>query len=90
MFNIYSDGGDSLNTRSIQFAIDYINAQGGGRLVFDVGRYLTGSIHLKSNVTIHLLEGAVLLGALNPMDYDRENFTGLILCRDQAEHWYHR
>src|SRR5688572_2184412 len=70
LFGIYSDG-VTLNTRSIQFAIDYIQQQGGGRLVFDVGRFLTGSIHLKSNVTLHLLEGAVLLGALNPMDYDR-------------------
>ena len=51
LFNIYSDG-VTLNTRSIQFAIDYIHQQGGGRLVFDVGRFLTGSIHLKSNVTI--------------------------------------
>src|SRR6476659_656517 len=76
LFGIRSDG-VTLNTRSIQFAIDYIQQQGGGRLVFDVGRYLTGSIHLKSNVTLHLLEGAVLLGVLNPFDYDRNNFTAL-------------
>lgn len=82
LFNIYSDG-VTLNTRSIQFGIDYIHQQGGGRLVFDVGRFLTGSIHLKSNVTLHLLEGAVLLGALNPMDYDRKGFTALILSHDQ-------
>ena len=72
LFGINSDG-VTLNTRSIQFAIDYIQQQGGGRLVFDVGRYLSGSIHLKSNVTIHLLEGSVLLGTLNPLDYDRVN-----------------
>jgi polygalacturonase len=53
MFGIHSDG-LGMNTRSIQFAIDYINKNGGGRLVFHVGRYLTGSIYLKSNVTIHL------------------------------------
>ena len=83
LFGIYSDG-VTLNTRSIQFAIDYIHQQGGGRLVFDVGRFLTGSIHLKSNVTIHLLEGAVLLGTLNPLDYDRKGLTALILCHDQV------
>ncbi|HEX6848616.1 MAG TPA: glycosyl hydrolase family 28 protein [Chitinophagaceae bacterium] len=82
LFGIYSDGA-TLNTRSIQFAIDYIHQQGGGRLVFDVGRFLTGSIHLKSNVTIHLLEGAVLLGALNPFDYDRKGLTALVLCHNQ-------
>ncbi len=87
LFGIHSDG-ITLNTRSIQFAIDYIHRQGGGRLVFDVGRFLTGTIHLKSNVTLHLLEGAVLLGVLNPFDYDSEKiatqkFTALILARDQ-------
>src|SRR5216117_2678384 len=78
LFGISSDG-VTLNTRSIQFAIDYIHQQGGGRLVFDVGRYLTGSIHLKSDVGLHLKEGAVLLGSLNPMDYDKNRLTALIL-----------
>jgi polygalacturonase len=82
LFGINSDG-TTLNTRSIQFAIDYIHDQGGGRLVFDVGRFLTGSIHLKSDVTLHLLEGAVLLGVLNPFDYDRNGFTALILSDNQ-------
>lgn len=82
LFGIYSDG-ITLNTRSIQFAIDYINQQGGGRLVFDVGRFLTGSIHLRSHVTLQLLEGAVLVGVLNPLDYDRDGFTALILANGQ-------
>ena len=82
LFGIYSDG-VTLNTRSIQFAIDYIHQQGGGRLVFDVGRFLTGSIHLKSDVTLHLLEGAVLLGVLNPFDYDRNRLTALILSDNE-------
>jgi len=82
LFSIQSDG-ITLNTRSIQFGIDYINKNGGGRLVFSVGRYLTGSIHLKSNVTIHLEEGAVLIGSVNPFDYDRSDFTGLVLATDQ-------
>jgi polygalacturonase len=81
-FGIYSDG-VTLNTRSIQFAIDYIHKEGGGRLVFDVGRFLTGSIHLKSNVTLHLLEGAVIVGSLNPLDYDRQIFTAVVLSDDQ-------
>ncbi|WP_342645568.1 glycosyl hydrolase family 28 protein [Mucilaginibacter sp. CSA2-8R] len=82
MFGIHSDG-LGLNTRSIQFAIDYINKNGGGRLVFHVGRYLTGSIYLKSNVTIQLEEGAVLMGSLNPFDYDQHELTALIFAIDQ-------
>lgn len=82
LFGIKSDG-VTLNTRSIQFAIDYIHQQGGGRLVFYVGRYLTGSIHLKSNVSIHLNEGAALVGSLNPFDYDKKGWTALIFAQDQ-------
>ena len=81
-FGIRNDG-VTMNTRSIQFAIDWIAEQGGGTLRFWVGRYLTGSIHLKSNVTIELMEGAVLVGSTNPFDYDRLNATndhGLILA----------
>lgn len=86
LFGIPSDG-MALSTRSIQFAIDYINREGGGRLVFHVGRYLTGSIHLKSNVTIHLEEGAVLLGSLNPFDYEsRSNpFMTSLIFADSAQ-----
>ena len=73
-FGIRSDG-VTMNTRSIQYAIDWIAEQGGGTLRFWVGRYLTGSIHLKSNVTIELVEGAVLVGSTNPFDYDRLNAT---------------
>ena len=74
LFGIRSDG-VTMNTRSIQYAIDWIAEQGGGTLRFWVGRYLTGSIHLKSNVTIELVEGAVLVGSTNPFDYDRLEAT---------------
>ena len=81
-FKIKSDG-QTLNTKSIQFAIDHISSNGGGRLLFPAGRYLTGSIFLKSNVTLHLEEGAVLLGSLNPFDYEKKIFTALVFAYDQ-------
>jgi polygalacturonase len=68
LFGIKSNG-TTLNTTSIQKAIDYISEKGGGTLHFYVGRYLTGTLFLKSNVTIHLHEGAILLGSTNPYDY---------------------
>jgi hypothetical protein len=84
LFGIRNDG-VTLNTRSIQFAVDYIAQQGGGRLIFHVGRYLTGSIHLKSNITIQLEEGAVLVGSLNPFDYDKKWATALLFAYDQHD-----
>ena len=62
VFGAKSDG-VTLNTQSIQRAIDHIAAEGGGRLIFTVGRYLTGAIQLKSNVTLHIGEGATLVAA---------------------------
>src|SRR5580698_6185371 len=81
-FGIRSDG-VTMNTRSIQYAVNYIHDHGGGRLVFEVGRYLTGSIHLTSGVGLELKEGAVLLGSLNPFDYDKDGFTALLLADSQ-------
>ena len=85
-FGIRSDG-QVLNTRSIQFALDYIHREGGGRLVFHVGRYLTGTLHMRSNVTLQLEEGAVLLGSLNPFDYEsRTNpFMTALLLADSVQ-----
>jgi polygalacturonase len=83
MFGIKSNG-TTLNTTSIQKGIDFISANGGGRLVFYVGRYMTGTIYLKSNVTIQLEEGAILVGSVNPLDYEQNfNWTALIFALDQ-------
>jgi hypothetical protein len=84
MFGVRSNG-TTLNTSSIQKGIDYISENGGGRLVFYVGRYLTGTIYLKSNVTIQLEEGAILVGSVNPFDYEMNyNWTALIFALDQV------
>jgi len=68
-FGIKSNG-TTLNTSSIQKAVNFISERGGGTLKFYVGRYLTGTIVLKPNVTIHLEEGAVLVGSTNIYDYN--------------------
>ena len=72
-FGVKADG-KTLNTSSIQKGIDFVNAQGGGRLVFTAGNYQTGTIYLKSNVTLHLEEGATLLGSTNPWDYEKDPY----------------
>lgn len=84
LFNIYGDG-TTLNTGAIQFAIDYVHSQGGGRLVFDVGRYVTGSVELKSHVTLQLNEGAILVGSLNPLNYIKRDWVALIFASDQQD-----
>ena len=61
--------GTALDTSCIQEAVNACAAAGGGRVYFPPGRYLSGTIFLKSNVTLELEAGAVLLGSRNLADY---------------------
>src|SRR5579862_8608454 len=61
--------GATLNTVPIQKAIDACSAAGGGTVRFPAGRYLTGTIQIKSNVTLRLDEHATLLGSTDVADY---------------------
>jgi hypothetical protein len=67
----YGAVGDSttLNTVAIQKAIDACAATGGGKVHFPAGKFLSGTIALKSGVTLNLAKGAVLLGSTNVEDY---------------------
>jgi len=84
LFGIKSNG-TTLNTTAIQKGIDYIHSKGGGRLVFSVGRYLTGNIQLKSNVSILLKEGAILLGSTNIYDYNIDTPYSSLVYANKAE-----
>ena len=47
-------------TAAIKKAIDAASKTGGGTVYFPAGKYLTGPIHLKSNITIFIDAGAEL------------------------------
>jgi polygalacturonase len=68
--------GKTINTIAIQKAIDAAFKNKGGRVVFPKGRFLSGSIVLKSNVTLYFDEESVLLGSTNPKDYFNMAFDG--------------
>lgn len=74
-FGIKGDG-ISVNTASIQYAIDFISGNGGGRLIFKTGTYKTGTIYLKSDVTLHFESGATLLSTANPNDFVKDKDIG--------------
>lgn len=84
VFGIKSNG-TTLNTTAIQKAIDYIHEQGGGHLNFYVGRYLTGTIELKSDVHIILHEGAILVGSTNIYDYNYDSPYRALVYAKNAE-----
>ena len=61
--------GEFLNTPAIQSAIDQCHQEGGGRVVVPAGSFRTGTIILKSHVSLYLDAGAVILGSTELKDY---------------------
>lgn len=61
--------GETLNSQAIQSAIDACASLSGGIVFFPAGRYLTGTVVLKSNVTLELSPEACLLGSKDLADY---------------------
>ena len=88
-FNVVDFGaiadGKTLSTTAIQAAIDQAHQNGGGRVLLPEGRFLSGSIVLKSHVELHLSDNATLLGSTNPQDYVKlKRWKGLVMA-DHAE-----
>lgn len=76
VFNIKKYGatgdGKTFDTNAINAAISACSEAGGGTVLFPAdGTYLTGSVHLKSNIEYNIEKGATIMGAPNGIDaYD--------------------
>ncbi len=96
-FNIVDYGavadGKTKNTSAIANAIEACAKAGGGTVLIPAGTWLTGAIHLKSDINLHLAEDAVLLFSDDPADYlpvvftrwagfECFNYSPLIYARD--------
>ncbi len=62
-------GDKQKNSLAIAKAISAASEAGGGIVEITAGEWLTGQVHLKSNVNLHLNKGAVLLFDDDPKDY---------------------
>jgi polygalacturonase len=63
------EGGKSDSTEAIRKAIAACAEAGGGRVSVPAGVFLTGAIHLKSNVNLHVMKDATLLFNRDPKLY---------------------
>lgn len=72
--------GKTMCTQAIQKALDEAATAGKRVVVVPAGRYLTGSLHLKSHVELHIDKEAVLLGSPYRKDYDKGEWYSLILA----------
>jgi polygalacturonase len=92
-FGAKSNGLDHA-TNAFKEAIDACNKAGGGRVIVPAGTFLTGPIHLKSNVNLVISRGATIKFSQNPGDYlpavfsrwegvELFNYSPFIYARDQ-------
>ena len=61
--------GVTPDTEAIQATIDAVAEKGGGVVRVPAGTYLCGSLWLRSNIELHLEDGAVLKGSPDIKDY---------------------
>ena len=79
--------GATNDAAAIQSAIDACNAAGGGRVVLEGGHtYYSSSIELKSNVELHLEQGALLKAHSDISTYFNPNLYSRQGCRQLLHH----
>ena len=80
IFNIRSFGavgdGRTVDSPSINKAIDAAAAAGGGTVLFPQGTWLCFSIRLKSNVELYLAQGAKIVAADSPLPGQSTGYNG--------------
>ena len=78
VYNVRAFGatGDGVtkDTAAIQAAIDAAGAAGGGEVRVPAGRYVTGTLYLKSNVDFNVTAGATVEASRDPADYNKWDF----------------
>jgi polygalacturonase len=72
--------GKTNNTKAINAAVEAASKNGGGTVFFPAGNFLSYTIRLKSHITLHLDQGAVLIG-------DQEK-NGVGYDLPEADAWY--
>lgn len=77
IFNVKTFGavgdGVAMDTKPLQDAIDACHVNRGGIVWVPEGRYQTGTLRMKSNVTLSLEHGAILLGSQKLSDYPTDD-----------------
>ncbi len=79
--------GKTMNTAAIQKAVNACAENGGGTVIVPAGTFLTGSVELKSHITLQLDAGAVLLASSKIEDYPPNGFKHLELGEARSLLW---
>ncbi len=94
-FNVKDYGaigdGTNLDSKAINKAIDAAATAGGGTVYLPAGNYLSGSIHLKSNISLLIDQGATIIAAPVTAEngYDEEEASVNTTYQDSGHsHWH--
>jgi len=80
--------GKTLDTQAINKAIDAAAQAGGGTVFFKAGTYLSYSIHMKSNISLFIDQGATILAADSSL-YDAAEPNDFIKYQDFGHGHFH-
>jgi polygalacturonase len=75
--------GKTNNAGFIQDAIDEASSNGGGKVVIPPGNFVSGVLILKSDVNLHLEQGACLQGSINRLDYNNPIAMAFLVAQNQ-------
>ncbi len=83
--------GITLNSKAINKAVDEAASKGGGDVIFPAGKYLSGAIHLKSNIHLILQQGCELIATdENPeQNFDSAEQTINTIYQDYGHSHFH-
>ena len=81
--------GKTLDSPAINAAIEACAAKGGGTVTLPAGNYLSGSIHLKSNIELHLDAGATIIATDQRGAYDESEVFGAPEYQDGGHTYFH-
>lgn len=94
MFNVRDYGavgdGTTLDTIAINAAIEACANQNGGIIYFPPGIYLSGSLHMKTNVTLFVDSEAILRGTRDMTKYDPRENNPWARYQDTSQSYCHR
>lgn len=95
IYNVRSFGatgnGKTLDSKAINKAIDSAAGNGGGMVYLPAGNYLSGSIHLKSNISLYLEQGTTIIATDEDPGsaYDQEEQTVNTIYQDSGHSHFH-
>jgi polygalacturonase len=82
--------GKTIDSKAINSAIEAASNIGGGTVFIPAGNYLCGSIHLKSDITLYIDQGATIIAATvnEENGYDNEEESISVKFQDSGHsHW---